>query len=145
MKAPFVFIFLCSLLCFSLSAFACPQINGTFFDADSESNRVIVQDGCVSSTWSDEDGATTLIADSVERVLQAEGDVTAFAKVSFTKNDLVIDIRMDYGGHNEFNLPVRWITSYRIDKFNNLVEKIEPFSADGSVGATEYVTYRRVK
>ncbi|MBC7713008.1 MAG: hypothetical protein H7177_06700 [Rhizobacter sp.] len=132
-------------LSFSFSAFACPQLDGIFSDSDSESNRTIVQSGCTSSTWTDADGTTTLIADNVERVLQAEGSMTAYAKVSFTNDDLIIDIRMDYGGNNQYDLPVRWITSYRIDKFNNLVEKIQPFEADGSEGSTDYQTYRRVK
>lgn len=129
----------------SLNVLACPNLTGSFLDGDAESVRTIVQDACISTTWSDLDGETKLIADNVERVLQAEGSMTAFAKVSFTKVDLIIDIRMDYGGHNDFDLPVRWITSYRIDKFNNLVEKIEPFKEDGSQGGTEYVTFKRVK
>ncbi len=129
----------------SLNVLACPNISGNFFDSDTESVRTIVQDGCVSTTWSDLDGTTTLLADNVERVLQSEGSMTAFAKVSFTNDDLIIDIRMDYGGHNDYDLPVRWITSYRIDKFNNLVEKIIPYKEDGSIGGTEYVTFRRVK
>lgn len=128
-----------------MNVLACPDISGNFIDSDTDSIRTIIQDACRSTTWSDLDGITTLIADNVERVLQAEGNMTAFAKVSFTKEDLIIDIRMDYGGHNDFDLPVRWITSYRIDKFNNLVEKIIPFKEDGSIGGTEYVTFRRVK
>lgn len=132
-------------LAFSVSAFACPDITGKFFDADSELVRTITQNGCVDTTWSDEDGSTTLIADSVERVLESEGSTTAYAKVSYSKEELIVDIRMDWGGHNDFDLPVRWLTSYRVDKFSNLVEKIIPFKEDGSVLATEYVTYRRVK
>jgi hypothetical protein len=141
MKALIGFI----LFTISLNVFACPSLVGTFFDDDSGANRTIIQNGCVSTTWSDEDGVTTLLADNVERVLQSEDGITAYAKVSFTKDDLIIDIRIDYGGKNEYDLPVRWLTSYRIDKSNNLVEKIEPFAADGSQGDTDYVTYKRVK
>lgn len=132
-------------LAFSMDAFACPNITGNFFDADSELVRTITQNGCIETTWSDEDGSTTLIADNVERVLESEGDTTAYAKVSYSKEELIVDIRMDWGGHNDFDLPVRWLTSYRVDKFNNLVEKIIPFKEDGSVLGTEYITYRRVK
>jgi hypothetical protein len=114
-------------------------------DADSESVRTISQVKCLSTTWIDEDGATTLIADNVERVLESEGDMTAYAKVSFSKVDFIIDIRMDYGGHNDYDLPERWLTSYRIDKNNNLVEKIQPFKVDGTELGTEYITYKRVK
>lgn len=141
MKAIFTFV----ALAFSINAFACPNITGKFFDADSELVRTITQNGCVDTTWSDEDGSTTLIADNVERVLESEGSTTAYAKVSYTAEELVVDIRMDWGGHNDFDLPVRWLTSYRVDKFNNLVEKIIPFKEDGSVLGTEYITYRRVK
>jgi hypothetical protein len=139
-----VIIILASLF-FSLNVFACPNLTGSFTDSDNESIRTISQKGCLSTTWVDEDGSTTLIADNVERVLESEGDMTAFAKVSFTKNDFIIDIRMDYGGHNDYDLPGRWLTSYRIDKFNNLVEKIQPFKVDGTELDTEYITYRRVK
>ncbi|MEA9356574.1 hypothetical protein SHI21_10180 [Bacteriovorax sp. PP10] len=141
MKAIFTLV----ALAFSINAFACPNITGKFFDADSELVRTITQNGCVDTTWSDEDGSTTLIADNVERVLESEGSTTAYAKVSYTVEELVVDIRMDWGGHNDFDLPVRWLTSYRVDKFNNLVEKIIPFKEDGSVLATEFITYRRVK
>jgi len=133
------------ILVFSTSVFACPDITGKFFDADAELARTITQNGCLDTTWSDEEGSTTLIADNVERVLESEGSTTAYAKVSYTATELIVDIRMDWGGHNDFDLPVRWLTSYRIDKFNNLVEKIIPFKEDGSILGTEYVTFRRVK
>lgn len=133
-------------LTFSLQTFAaCPDITGAFLDADTETVRTITQDQCLSTTWSDIDGVTTLIADGVERVLQNEGGMTAYAKVTFTAEEFVVDIRMDYGGSNDYDLPVRWITSYRIDKFNNLVEKIIPFNEDGTTGGVEYLTFRRVK
>lgn len=142
MKAIITFV----ALAFSMGAFAsCPNITGKFFDADSELVRTITQNGCIDTTWSDEEGSTTLIADNVERVLESEGSTTAYAKVSYSNTELIIDIRMDWGGHNDFDLPVRWLTSYRVDKFNNLVEKIIPFKEDGSVLGTEYITYRRVK
>lgn len=139
-----VFSFLVSLI-ISTNIYACPNLTGSFKDADSDSIRTISQNACLSTTWVDEDGSTTLIADNVERVLESEGDMTACAKVSFTKNDFIINIRMDYGGHNDYDLPERWITSYRIDKFNNLVEKIQPIKADGTELDTEFITYRRVK
>ncbi len=129
----------------STQLFACPDISGSFFDADAEMVKTIMQNGCEATTWVDEEGTTTLIADGVERVLQQEGDMVAYAKVNFTATEFIIDIRMDWGGHNDFDLPVRWITGYRIDKYNNLVERIVPFKADGSVLGTEYVTFRRVK
>lgn len=138
-------IFILAALVFSMDTFACPNITGNFFDADSELIRTITQNGCIDTTWFDEDGSTTLIADNVERVLESEGSATAYAKVFYTAEELVVDIRMDWGGHNDFDLPVRWLTSYKIDKFNNLVEKIIPFKEDGSVLGTEYITYRRVK
>ncbi len=141
MKLVFTFI----VLVFSVGAFACPNLEGRFNDAEEEVVRTIVQNGCTDTTWSDENGSTTLYADNVERVLESEGSATAYAKVSYTAEELIVDIRMDWGGHNDFDLPVRWLTSYRIDKFNNLVEKIVPFKEDGSVLGTEYVTFRRVK
>lgn len=133
------------VLFFSMGAYACPDITGKFFDADDELVRTITQNGCLDTTWSDAEGTTTLIADNVERVLESEGSTTAYAKVSYTESELIVDIRMDWGGNNDFDLPVRWLTSYRIDKFNNLVEKIIPFKEDGSILGTEYITFRRVK
>ena len=132
-------------LAFSASALACPNITGSFYDSDEDLVKTITQVKCESTTWSDEESTTTLLADNVERVLETDGKMTAYATVSFTNDDLIIDIRMDWGGSNEFDLPVRWITSYRIDKFNNLVEKIRPFKEDGSELGTDYVTFRRVK
>ncbi len=139
----FALFALLSLL--SFNSWACPNLTGSFFDSDEGNVRTIVQDACASTTWSDVDGTTTLLADNVERVLQKEGKMTAYAKVSFSATDLIIDIRMDWGGMNDFDLPVRFLTSYRIDKYNNLVEKIEPFKEDGSATGVEYITFRRVK
>lgn len=134
-----------ALIFISFNTFACPTITGTFYDPEAEMNKTITQQGCVSSTWTDEEGITTLLADGVERVLESDGEMTAFAKVIFIKDELVIDIRMDWGENNDYDLPVRWLTSYRIDKYNNMIEKIIPFKQDGSVMGTEYVTFRRIK
>jgi hypothetical protein len=133
-----------TLLLLSFQTLACPTITGTFYDPEDEMNTTITQEGCKSTTWTDDEGTTTLIADGVERVLESDGEMTAFAKVSFTKDELVIDIRMDWGGNNDYDLPVRWLTSYRIDKFNNMEEKIIPFKEDGTQQGTDYVTFRRI-
>jgi hypothetical protein len=137
-------IFTLFVLAFSINAYSCPNITGNFFDSDSGFVRTISQNNCIDTTWSDEEGSTTLVADGVERVLESGGSMTAFATVSYSVEELIVDIRMDWGGDNDFDLPVRWLTSYKIDKFNNLVEKIIPFKEDGSVLGTEYITYRRV-
>jgi hypothetical protein len=134
-----------SLLLFVTNSYACMDLQGSFYDDESESIRTISQVGCESTTWSDADGSTTLIADGQERVLQQEGKMVAYATVYFNSLEFIIDIRMDYGGKNEFDLPTRFLTSYRIDKFNNLVERIEPFKEDGTELGTQYVTFRRVK
>lgn len=97
------------------------------------------------STWSDETGESVLIVDGVERLLQEEGDMKAYAKVSYQADELVIDIRMDWGKYSDWDMPARWFTAYRIDKFNNLVERIIPYKKDGTVLSTEYLTFRRVK
>jgi hypothetical protein len=132
-------------LTFSVSALACPNISGSFYDDENETTVTITQDKCVSTTWSDADGKVLMLADGVERVLEKEGDMTAYAKVSFTDEDFIVDIRMDYAGHNDMDLPDQWITSYRIDKYNNLVEKIRPFKTDGTELSTDYKTLRVAK
>ncbi len=133
------------LLTFATSSFACMDLQGSYYDDESESVRTITQDGCITTTWSDADGSTTLIADGIERELQREGKMVAYATVYFNSLEFIIDIRMDYGGSNEFDLPTRFLTAYRIDKYNNLVERIEPFKEDGTELGTQYVTFRRVK
>lgn len=128
----------------SFNTWACPDLTGAYFDSDAQIVKHIVQKRCESTSWSDEEGSTTLLADNVERVLQSEGSMTAYARVHFTKEDLVIDIRMDWGNNSDLDLPVRWITSYRLDKKNNMVEKIIPYKKDGTMSGIEYVTFRRV-
>ncbi len=142
MKATLLFLILSFV--YVQSAFSCPTIEGSFLDADSESIKTISQNGCVSSSWSEGGDTVTLITDGVERIIESEGKMKAYGKVFFTSSELVIDIRVDYGGANDFGLPERFLTSYRIDKFNNLVEKIIPYSKEGIPQATEYVTFRRV-
>ncbi len=126
-------------------AYSCPIIEGSFFDSEAETTKTIKQVGCEKSIWSEEGDTVTLIADAQERLIQSEGRMKAFGKVHFSNGELIIDIRVDYGGANDFDLHERFLTSYRIDKFSNLVEKIIPFKRDGSQLATEYVTFRRVK
>lgn len=129
-------IFVLALTLVSLQAFACPNISGAFRDEDGNV-LTITQNKCESTTWSDGDGSTTLIADNVERVVQQEGDDVAYGKARFTNTDFVLELRVVFKIPN--NYPTNILTSYRVDKFNNLVEKIE--SSEG----TSYVTFRRVQ
>lgn len=129
----------------SHTAFSCPNLSGSFHDQEEDLIRTIVQEDCKESWWKDETGETLLIMDGKERILQEEGDMKAFAKTYYQGDELVIDIRMDWGKLADLDLPARWFTAYRIDKFNNLVERIIPFKKDGTELSTEYVTFRRVK
>lgn len=128
------------LLIASASSFACPDISGTFKDEDGEV-VTIAQTKCEQIKWIDEDPTTAdvLIADNVERVVEQEGDNIAYGKARFTDKDFVLELRVVYGKNAPADWPTHYLTSYRIDKNNNLVEKIE------STLGTEYVTLRRVK
>ena len=127
-----------ALLSLSFQLFACPNISGSFRDED---NNIITiaQTDCTQTIWSDGDGTTTLIADNVERVVEQDGKNIAYGKASFSNSDFILDLRVVYGSSVPNDYPTHFLTSYRIDKFNNLVEKIE------SVQGTSYQTYRRVK
>lgn len=123
----------------SFAALACPNLSGTFYDASEEKNITIVQNDCLTTVWSDADGETTIIADGVERVVQQEGDNIAYGKAHFTDTEFVLELRAVYSFPVPEDFPKEFITSYRIDKYNNLVEKI--LSNQG----TDYVTFRRVQ
>lgn len=129
-----------SFFIFSMTASACPDISGTFRDEDGEV-FTIAQKKCEGLEWIDEDPSTVsqLIADNVERVVEQEGGNVAYGKARFTEKDFVLELRVVYAGNVPEDWPTYYLTTYRIDKYNNLVEKIE--SSQG----TEYVTYRRVK
>lgn len=124
----------------SLQAFACPNISGTFKDEDGEL-ITIVQTKCEKLEWIDEDPTTTsiLIADNVERAVEQEGENIAYGKARFTEKDFVLELRVVYAKGAPADWPTHFLTSYRIDKYNNLVEKIE------STLGTDYVTFRRIK
>jgi hypothetical protein len=125
-------------LTFSLNTFACPDISGTFKDEDGEL-LTIVQTACSQLVWTDSESSTTLIADGVERIVEQDGKNVAYGKSSFTKTDFILDLRVVYGSSVPTDYPTHFLTSYRIDKYNNLVEKIE------STQGTSYVTFRRQK
>lgn len=126
------------LFLFSLNAWACPDLSGTFKDEDG--NLItIVQKQCEQTVWSDAESSTTLIADNVERVVEQEGDNIAYGKARFTDLDFVLELRVVYSGSVPDTFPTYFLTSYRIDKYKNMVEKIE--SSQG----VSYVTFRRVK
>jgi hypothetical protein len=127
-----------SIFVFSFSTFACPDISGSFLDEDGET-ITIAQTKCESLNWSDSESTTKLIADNAERVVEQEGDNVAYGKARFTDKDFVLELRVVYGKNAPSDWPTHFLTSYRIDKYNNMVEKIE--SSQG----TSYVTFRRVQ
>jgi len=129
-----------SIFALSLSTYACPDISGTFKDEDGEV-FTIVQNKCEKLEWIDEDPTTasTIIADNVERIVEQEGENIAYGKARFTEKDFVLELRVVYGKGVPADWPTHFLTSYRIDKYNNLVEKIE------SASGTDYVTFRREK
>lgn len=130
-----------SIFALSLTAYACPNISGTFKDEDDEL-ITIVQTKCQKLEWIDEDPSTAslLIADNIERVIEQEGENIVYGKARFTEKDFVLELRVVYEkGVLAEDWPTHFLTSYRIDKYNNLVEKIE------STLGTNYVTFRRVK
>jgi len=61
-----------------------------------------------------------------------------YGKASFTKDEFVLELRVVFAGSPPEGYPTHFVTSYRIDKHNNLEEKIE------SVQGTSYVTMKRV-
>lgn len=134
MKSIFALLF----LTFSLSSYACPNISGSFQDEDGEV-ITIVQTKCEKLDWKDDDVMTVLLADNVERVVEREGDNVAYGKARFTDKDFVLELRVVYGKNSPEDWPTHFLTSYRIDKNNNLVEKVE--SSQG----TSYITFRRMK
>lgn len=133
----FLALFILSLCSVS---YACPDISGTYSDEDGEL-VTIAQTGCEKLNWMDADVSTaeTLIADNVERIVEQEGKNVAYGKARFTQNDFVLELRVVYSSDVPADWPVHYVTSYRIDKHNNLLEKIE------STQGTEYVTFKRVK
>ncbi len=131
--------FITFVLClFSLQLLACPNLTGTYKDED-DNLISITQINCEQTVWSDADSSKTLLADNIERVIQEEGKMKAFGKASFTTTDFVLDIRVDYGTPVPSNIPTHFLTSYHIDKFNNMIERAE--SSQG----LETIIYRRVK
>lgn len=133
-------------LFFTYKAWAtCPNLTGVYFDAEDNLERTITQSDCLETVWKDETGTSVLIADGIERVLQQEKEMIAYATVFFKDNELAVNIRMDWGKYKDWDLPARWETSYFIDNKNNLIEKIIPYSKEGEAGGTEYITFRRIE
>lgn len=122
----------------SLQVLACPNISGSFKDSD-DNIITIDQTKCEQLLWGDSEGSTTLIADNVERVVEKEGDNVAYGKARFSNTDFVLELRVVYSGNVPADFPTHFLTSYHVDKANNLVEKIE------STQGTSYETLIRVK
>lgn len=126
------------LFLFSFQIYACPNLSGKFNDED-DNLITITQTNCQQTVWDDGSGATTLIADNAERIVEQEGKNIAYGKAKFTDTDFILDLRVVYSGNVPEGTPTHFLTSYRIDKYNNMVEKIE------STQGISYVTFRRVK
>jgi hypothetical protein len=131
-------IMLFFLALFSLQAIACPDLTGTYKDED-DNIISITQTNCEKTIWSDSESSTTLIADNIERVVQQEGGNIAYGKARFTDVDFILELRAVYSGNVPTDFPTHFITSYRIDKSRNMVEKVE------STQGISYVTFRRIK
>lgn len=139
-----IFLF-CIFLIFSVNGHACPDLSGIYYDQEEDVNLEIWQENCEFSVWDDGLSKSELITDGIERILDEKNDMKAYAKIYYQNNEMVMDIRMNWGKYEDWGFPSRWFTTYRIDKFNNLVRKIISYDKDGNSGATEYITYRRVR
>lgn len=136
MKPILIFLF---VLLFSNEVFSCPNLTGAYIDEDGNT-IVLTQINCEKIIWQDPTtGTTDLIADNVERVVEQDGNNIAYGKARFTKNEFILELRAVYGSKMPDGFPTHFLTSYRIDKYNNMVEKIV------TKDSLSYVTFRRVK
>ena len=140
----FSFIFLS--LIFSLNAFACPDLSGSYVDKNGES-VILAQKSCDEVSILSRPLTHTLLLNNEFTVVQDDADVLAMGRGAFEVEELVLEVKVTYKkdlGIPGMFLPVRAVNKYTQTASGDLFEKSTIFNAKNGVLANTKTTYKKV-
>lgn len=130
----------------SASAFACPDLSGSYVDKNGES-VILSQKGCDQVSVLSRPLTHTLLLDNQFSIVQDDQDVRAFGRGAFEKEELVLEVKVEYKrdpGIPGMFLPVRAVNKYSLNAVGDLFEKSTIYNPSNSVLTSTKTTYKRV-
>lgn len=130
---------------FSVGAFACPDLSGTYEDKNAES-VVLAQRGCTEVTVLSRPLTHTLILDNLFTVVQDDNDVTAHGRGIFEGSILVLEVKVTYKKDPmipKFLLPVRGVSKYTQTPSGDLQEMATIYNWYDKVLTTTKTIYKK--
>lgn len=130
----------------SVSAFACPDLSGSYVDKNGES-VILSQKGCEEVSVLSRPLTHTLILDNQYTVVQDDQDTRAFGRGAFQAQELVLEVKVEYKkdtGIPSIFLPVRAVNKYSQTASGDLLEKSTIYNASNGVLTNTKTTYRKV-
>ncbi len=134
------------ILTFSFSAFACPDLTGTYEDRNEES-VVIAQNGCSEVSILSRQLSHTLLLDNIFTVVQDDSDLTASGRGIFSGDVLILEAKVVYKknpGIPKILLPVRAVSKYIQTPAGDLEELLVIYNWFDKVLKTTKTIYKRV-
>ncbi|MBC7428058.1 MAG: hypothetical protein H7336_05575 [Bacteriovorax sp.] len=134
------------LAVFSLNAFACPNLSGSYVDKNGES-IILSQKECEQVSVLSRPMTHTLTLDNEFTVVQDDADVTAQGRGIFQAEELVLEVKVVYKrdpGIPAIFLPVRAVNKYSQTVTGDLLEKSTIFNGRDGVLTNTKTTYKKV-
>ncbi len=129
----------------STSAFACPDLSGTYLDRSGES-IVLLQKGCGEVSVLSRPLTHTLILDNQFSVVQNDQDILAYGRGAFVQDELVLEVKVEYKrdpGIPSIIRPVRAVNKYSQTPAGDLLEKSTIYNPMNSVLANTKIVYKK--
>ena len=135
-----------SVVLFSLNAFACPDLSGSYVDKNGES-VILSQRGCEQVSVLSRPLSHSLLLDNEFTTVQDDADVLAVGRGIFEASELVLEVKVTYKrdpGIPSIFLPVRAVNKYSQTANGDLFEKSTIYNAKNGVLTNTKTTYRKV-
>lgn len=140
-----LFLILCSMT-FSLNAFACPDLSGSYLDKNNES-IILSQKGCEQVSVLSRPLSNSLILDNNFIVVQDDLDILALGRGAFELDEMVLEVKVTYKrdpGIPGMFLPVRAVNKYSQTLTGDLFEKSTIYNSKNSILTNTKTTYKKV-
>lgn len=129
----------------STSAFACPDLSGTYSDRSGES-IVLLQKGCGEVSVLSRPLTHTLVLDNQFSVVQEDQDIQAWGRGIFEGVELVLEVKVIYKtdpGIPAMLRPVRAVNKYSQTSTGDLLEKSTIYNPSNSVLVSTKIVYKK--
>lgn len=139
-------LILASMISISTTAFACPDLSGSYVDKSGES-VILSQVGCEQVSVLSRPLSHSMLLDNQYTTVQDDADVLALGRGIFDAAELVLEVKVTYKrdtGIPSILLPVRAVNKYSQTALGDLLEKSTIYNARNGVLVNTKTTYKKV-